>query len=58
MILAFICGMLMCWFLVGMGILIWFYPHPFIIKFMVSALCILSGIALMAIGIDVFKDDL
>lgn len=52
------CGLLLCALLILIGVLIWFTAHPFLVKFIVSALAILSGVALGSIGIELWRDGL
>lgn len=60
MVIALICGLILCAILIVLGALVWFIPtpFPFVMKVMLSASAILAGIALGAIGIEFLRDEL
>ena len=55
--IALFCALLLCLFLVVLGVGIWFTTHIWVAKFMVSFFCIIVGVAFGAIGIDLWRDD-
>ena len=57
-LVALACGLLLCALLIIAGVALWFTTYPFLVKFMLSALAILSGIALASIGIELWRDEL
>lgn len=44
--------------LVIIGATIWYLNYPFIIRLILSGLCIVSGVTFAVIGIDLFLEDL
>lgn len=53
--IAFLCVFAMCALMIILGIAVWFASGPIFIKLIWSCVSIFSGVALGAIGIDLWK---